>query len=574
MSFNDNCANNWLGISEAMLEAQVLQDWAIELAAQSYGTKEECETNRSLATRNFSREGCYFRTTTSPCMGGVISGGASGAADPLAPSQGHSFYTTNPANEIRDWSNDDIERHLALDQKYQSPRPEAIVTTDAKYNEERAAARENSTWYVDPDKPFMSVNYREGGSNTVRLDGFSMRDKIDNAQDVTSQANQANVQRYVNACTISLDSYRNNPQDLTQWLHNEFRRISGFDVDAIRQKLPQDRTEPEKQALIDYEEFKKEITDAMINDINYRDEIKYYEMAVLSENCYGDSKHEFISQTNYRLKQTEDFDANHPMKNLSEIIDLCNTSSGFHADIYYNEKTNEYTIAFEGSNFEFGKAYIEYLLPFSSKSTIKELWNDWVATNLLQAVGGIPQQYAYAAFIASQIPEGINVNITGHSLGGGLASVAGAISGKPTYTFNAEGVNQNIIDGFGLTETIEKRNYDIKAFQSKDDPLTSAQEGAIKLGTAIVLAPINPALSEELITDKIAAPAIGDKTQYTTAEGHPIVRLAKGHGIGGFIKRFSYDKEIFDGIRKEIYERGHGMEDQTQDRMQIILDDN
>jgi hypothetical protein len=596
MNYDDICSGN-APIVQAEIEVAIRMQLANDLASKTYTTKEECESMRSIATMNWSSGGCYIRTTTSPCTGGNIGGGSmggagsSGTADILASSQGHSFYTTNPANEIKNWSSDDIERHLALDQKFQTTRPEAIVTTDAKYNEERATARENSTWYVDPDKSFVPVTLREGGSSTVRLDGFSMRDKIDNAQEIKTPANQANVQQYVNASTFSAQSYLDNPQDLTQWLHDEFKKVSGYDLDSIMQILPHERSEAGKQALTDYHEYRKQVMDAMIKEIDEKAEevSKELDMAILSEDSYKYSDHNHIDQTNYKKVTTDFFEDGSAMKKLSNIIDWCNSTNiatGFHADLYYNNVTNEYTISFEGSNVELKKSLNETLESFSAQP-LYDFVNDWFTTNAVQGTGGIPQQYLLAAIIGQNLPENVKINITGHSLGGGLASVAGAISSKPTYTFNAEGVNTDIIQALGITKIIEKQEYNIRAIRSADDPLTSLQEGEMRievvgtvLGTIIVADNIIPEKVREMEVvkqtynkiingtmaiasgNKVGASAIGEKKTYNTGGGH---------GIDGFINHLAVAQKTYSLIKNDLYKHGHGVEEQTQDRINIKI---
>jgi hypothetical protein len=68
-----------------------------------------------------------------------------------------------------------------------------------------------------------------------------------------------------------------------------------------------------------------------------------------------------------------------------------------------------------------------------------------------------------------------NVEITGHSLGGGLASGASRASGAPATTFNAAGLHENTVAHYGGTPIIpQEENIDV--YQVADEFLTGTQE--------------------------------------------------------------------------------------------------
>lgn len=564
-SVGGNCGYEIVnGVSHGSLLIAVTEQVLKDLSSRTYPDCAACESARQSLKR-INDNGCVINISTTPC---TPCGGA-GNVNILGPSQGSSFFSSTPAEEINDWSNDDIERQLSLNPNFQTKRPDAIVTNDASYNKERTMERGKSGWSVDTDKPFVPVNMREGGSSRIESKDFSIRDKLDQATDFSFLANSANVQRYVKASSSSslTQSYLNNPQDLIQLLHKEFKTASDFDLDAIMQKLPSERTKAEKQALIDYQEYRRIVTDNAIKEINElmaRDEkVKEFEMAVLAENCYKDSGHAFLSQTNYKAVNTDFFPENSPMRNLSELIDEynnTNSETGFHAEIYFNEKTNEYTIAFEGTNTD-------------------EVINDILKTDVSLGLGGVPAQFQLAYRIAELInnpgfPSDIKINATGHSLGGGLASIVGLATGIPTFTYNAAGVNKNIIDNFGLNEKSDKN---IKAFQTagdllNSDPLTSVQEGDLKAPIASVVigvvSIINPStggkLASDVLTGSAAAPAIGNKEK---------VWSYSGHGITPMVSYLAQSVTQYESMKSNLYEKGHGVERQTQDSILIITEE-
>jgi len=64
-----------------------------------------------------------------------------------------------------------------------------------------------------------------------------------------------------------------------------------------------------------------------------------------------------------------------------------------------------------------------------------------------------------------------SMNITGHSLGGGLASAAASASGADAYTFNASGLHPDTLARYGASD----QNPNILAYHVKGEVLTGAQ---------------------------------------------------------------------------------------------------
>ncbi len=97
--------------------------------------------------------------------------------------------------------------------------------------------------------------------------------------------------------------------------------------------------------------------------------------------------------------------------------------------------------------------------------------NDWL-NNGAQGMGVNSEYYKKAVDIGSVIRG--NVDISGHSLGGGMASAASMTSGKAAWTFNAAGLNKGTVEKYG-GEIIGSAKS-IQAYRVEGELLTTLQE--------------------------------------------------------------------------------------------------
>ncbi|MDR0522575.1 MAG: hypothetical protein LBH00_12095, partial [Planctomycetaceae bacterium] len=117
-------------------------------------------------------------------------------------------------------------------------------------------------------------------------------------------------------------------------------------------------------------------------------------------------------------------------RNVMQLLSTADLFVGFNTALYREYITGKYVLAFAGTD----------ITSF-----------DDLQTNVQQAFGqqGVAQ-YEYAKAVASALAANNNFNasntyITGHSLGGGLASAASITSGFHAYTFNAAGLHPNTV---------------------------------------------------------------------------------------------------------------------------------
>lgn len=99
---------------------------------------------------------------------------------------------------------------------------------------------------------------------------------------------------------------------------------------------------------------------------------------------------------------------------------------------------------------------------------------DW-KNNGAQGLGMASDYYKRAVGLGEQLSKsGQQVDIAGHSLGGGLASATAMASGMPGWTFNAAGLNSGTVEKYGGSLLGSTEN--IQAYRVEGELLTKIQE--------------------------------------------------------------------------------------------------
>jgi hypothetical protein len=149
--------------------------------------------------------------------------------------------------------------------------------------------------------------------------------------------------------------------------------------------------------------------------------------------------------------------------------DLAPKESEFRAEVYFPDPRMGNTES---------KPVISY------KGTTPNSAENWIS-NFTQGTGSPTAYYDRAMSVAMKVESKTdgNFEVTGHSLGGGMASAASAVTGAKTTTFNSAGLHPNTAKTYLAQFNREPVNTDnnVKAYQVDGDILTSVQEAASEL---------------------------------------------------------------------------------------------
>ena len=144
---------------------------------------------------------------------------------------------------------------------------------------------------------------------------------------------------------------------------------------------------------------------------------------------------------------------------------------GLNPDMLHKEGSNFRAKVYEPDPAVFGKD-MQPTLAFKGSTLNGEDWKN----NFAQGANMHSEYYKNAVEIGKNIGRsGQNIDITGHSLGGGLASAASQASGRPATTFNASGLHGKTVERYGGSV----HDTAIQAYRVKGEILTGLQEGGL-----------------------------------------------------------------------------------------------
>ncbi len=131
---------------------------------------------------------------------------------------------------------------------------------------------------------------------------------------------------------------------------------------------------------------------------------------------------------------------------------------GFDAKLYLNTDNGKYVLVFRGTQ---PLSLVDWM------DDLTQILNDYIDTDISQ----YEQAVDLAVFLQNEL--GNDLQITGHSLGGGLAQVAGLYTGLKTTCFEAAGTTSGTLYDLGITDDmINQNSANITHFNVQYDPLS------------------------------------------------------------------------------------------------------
>jgi hypothetical protein len=190
---------------------------------------------------------------------------------------------------------------------------------------------------------------------------------------------------------------------------------------------------------------------------------------------------------------------------------------------------------------------------------------DW-STNGKQGVGKETAQYTQAMKLAkqTQLLLGNKVTIVGHSLGGGLASAAVAVTGLPGNTYNSAGLHPDTAERFGSAlsnaeagQLITSQHVDgevLTGVQEHGDNIVSTIVGGIGLFFGGPAGATTGIVAQKLFLDDVPQ-AVGSMKELPSIDGgNPVTRHGMDQVIEGIQSQIDEDTSILKQYIRDYYD--------------------
>lgn len=513
LDISGNCGGLESGLHKSA--AQSLFNHYANSANLGIPDRAECERARQIISSeiNYTADGCRIRVICGPCTGS--GGGISGQANVGGPSQGNSFMSTNPSNEVRDWIRDTEKLESALSGKKEQQKKEdeqIIIFVQGPQEPPQSAMvpTKRPKDLADDEDGFYVGGVFIRKDAKVRIEQYSSPDlkpinpdELFNKSSIFGKLGLSDLE-ISREDLMAVLTEGMTEADIDALLLKQFMEKTGIDVNAIARKSPEQRTAEEQQQLDDYNRYVNSINAetqkyiTQMKELADRDENKLViDMMIVSNDCYHDSGHDYIGKSDFRKVTLNDIPADNPLREAMTVLEKWNAThdeTGFGAVAYYNPITNQYAFAFEGTE-DIGKDTPQGRLDR--------------AADIDNAMGIVSPQHLAAKEIGEALAKctGLDIIITGHSLGGGLASVAGTASGKKTITLNAAGVPDVVLEQLGILD--KKGQSDISAYVSRTDVLNQVvQQTSVSNSLKVASAAKTVAVPAASATNPIAGIAV------------------------------------------------------------------
>lgn len=408
----------------------------------AFPTKAQCEQARSmLSSIRVGTGWCTVSFTTTPCTGTELNSFGSNSTSKISgmPSQNAGVAIRN---EMQDYA-------------YQQSIQNGINAANS---------------VIVPGTPDYNASVNKIIANDISSGN--------NAQVVLKRMIPNLNDRIAETARLLLNLYEQGKHatDLSRMLSDQFKALTGFDIYELNNKIKP--TPEELEILNSYNEYVDMVCKSAQDKLSAEEErVPELEMAAYSIAVYKDDGTESIT----------DYFKPNPLRDMSvirnpqersgaeKIVNFINENegkSGFNSEIYYDKDQDKYVIAIRGS---------EWKGLFDS-----ETYKDWLVADAMFASLATSPQHDIAYNLAQVIKEsGIpldKIKITGHSLGGGLASIVGMITGCETYIYNPAHVSLEAAKNYKLDLS---RQNNIHTYTAPIEAVTLLETGTSKAVAAI-----------------------------------------------------------------------------------------